>query len=240
MGKGDVVGIYLPMIPAVVVAMLACARIGAPHNVVFGGFAPEAVKERMEVSGAKVLITVDGARRKGKTAPVKEAVDATMGGLATLEHIVVVRADDRRSRRLLRRDPRRGRSGLPRRADGGRAPAVHPLFVGLDREAEGDRAHDRRLPHRCRRHAPLRVRPRPRPRRLLLLSRRRLDHRALLHRLRAARQRHHQRDVRGRARLPAQGDLVGAVRTLRRHHLLHGADGDPRVHEVGRGASERA
>ena len=48
--KGDVVGIYLPMIPEVVVAMLACARIGAPHNVVFGGFAPEAVKERMEVS----------------------------------------------------------------------------------------------------------------------------------------------------------------------------------------------
>jgi AMP-binding enzyme len=48
--KGDVVGIYLPMIPEVVVAMLACARIGAPHNVVFGGFAPEAVKQRMEVS----------------------------------------------------------------------------------------------------------------------------------------------------------------------------------------------
>ncbi len=70
-GKGDVVGIYLPMIPEVVVSMLACARIGAPHNVVFGGFAPEAVKERMEVSNAKVLITVDGARRKGKTAPVK-------------------------------------------------------------------------------------------------------------------------------------------------------------------------
>ena len=69
--KGDVVGIYLPMIPEVVVAMLACARIGAPHNVVFGGFAPEAVKERMEVSDAKALITVDGARRKGKTAPVK-------------------------------------------------------------------------------------------------------------------------------------------------------------------------
>ena len=90
-GKGDVVGIYLPMIPEVVVAMLACARIGAPHNVVFGGFAPEAVKERMEVSHAKVLITVDGARRKGKTAPVKAAVDAAMGDLESLEHIVVVR-----------------------------------------------------------------------------------------------------------------------------------------------------
>jgi acetyl-CoA synthetase len=89
--KGDVVGIYLPMIPEVVVAMLACARIGAPHNVVFGGFAPEAVKERMEVSGAKVLITVDGARRKGKTAPVKAVLDDVIGGSKTLEHIVVVR-----------------------------------------------------------------------------------------------------------------------------------------------------
>ncbi len=90
-GPGDVVGIYLPMIPEVVVAMLACARIGAPHNVVFGGFSAEAVRERMEFSAAKVLVTVDGARRKGKTAPIKEQVDAQMGDLASLETIVVVR-----------------------------------------------------------------------------------------------------------------------------------------------------
>jgi acetyl-CoA synthetase len=90
-GKGDMVGIFLPMIPEVVVAMLACARIGAPHNVVFGGFAPEAVRERMEVSHAKALITVDGARRKGKTAPVKAAVDAVLGDLGSLQTIVVVR-----------------------------------------------------------------------------------------------------------------------------------------------------
>jgi acetyl-CoA synthetase len=90
-GKGDVVGIYLPMIPEVVVSMLACARIGAPHNVVFGGFAPEAVKERMEVSNAKALITVDGSRRKGKTAPVKAAVDDVMGELRSLKTIVVIR-----------------------------------------------------------------------------------------------------------------------------------------------------
>jgi len=89
--KGDVVGIYLPMIPEVVVAMLACARIGAPHNVVFGGFAAEAVRERMEFSDAKVLITVDGAARKGRTAPVKQNVDDVMGDLASIEHIVVVR-----------------------------------------------------------------------------------------------------------------------------------------------------
>jgi acetyl-CoA synthetase len=89
--KGDIVGIYLPMIPEVVVAMLACARIGAPHNVVFGGFSAESVRERMEFSEAKALVTVDGARRKGKTAPIKETVDAVMGDLDTLEHIIVVK-----------------------------------------------------------------------------------------------------------------------------------------------------
>jgi acetyl-CoA synthetase len=89
--QGDVVGIYLPMIPEVVVAMLACARIGAPHNVVFGGFSAESVKERMEFSEAKVLITVDGARRKGKTAPIKSTVDEHMGDLASLKTVVVVR-----------------------------------------------------------------------------------------------------------------------------------------------------
>jgi acetyl-CoA synthetase len=88
--KGDVVGIFLPMIPEVVVAMLACARIGAPHNLVFGGFSPESVKERMEFSEAKALITVDGARRKGKTAPIKQQVDEVMGGLDHLETMIVV------------------------------------------------------------------------------------------------------------------------------------------------------
>ena len=92
--QGDVVGIFLPMIPEVVVAMLACARIGAIHNVVFGGFSPGSVRERMEFSDAKALITVDGARRKGKTAPIKSAVDDCMGDLETLEKIFVVRHAD--------------------------------------------------------------------------------------------------------------------------------------------------
>jgi acetyl-CoA synthetase len=90
-GKGDVVGIYLPMIPEVVVAMLACARIGAPHNLVFGGFSPESVRERMEFSDAKALITVDGARRKGKTAPIKQQVDEVMGDLESIQNIFVVK-----------------------------------------------------------------------------------------------------------------------------------------------------
>ena len=91
-GMGDVVGIYLPMIPEVVVAMLACARIGAPHNVVFGGFSPEAVRERMEFSEAKALITVDGARRKGNTAPIKSAVDPEIETVPSVETIFVVRS----------------------------------------------------------------------------------------------------------------------------------------------------
>ena len=92
--KGEIVGIFLPMIPEVVVAMLACARIGAPHNVVFGGFSAGSVRERMEFSEAKALITVDGARRKGKTANIKQAVDEEMGDLDSLEHIVVVKRTD--------------------------------------------------------------------------------------------------------------------------------------------------
>ncbi len=88
---GDVVGIYLPMIPEVAVAMLACARIGAPHNVVFGGFSPDAVKERMQFSEAKALITVDEARRKGKTAPIKSAVDEFLSEVPSIETVIVVR-----------------------------------------------------------------------------------------------------------------------------------------------------
>ena len=92
-GPGDVVGIFLPMIPEAVVAMLACARIGAPHNVVFGGFSPGSVRERMEFSEARALITVDGARRKGKTAPIKQALDEVLDAepLPGLETIFVVR-----------------------------------------------------------------------------------------------------------------------------------------------------
>src|SRR4051812_10922019 len=92
-GKGDVVGIYLPMIPEVVISMLACARIGAIHNVVFGGFSAESVRERMEFSQAKALITVDGARRKGRTAPIKQQVDEVMGDLVGTI-VVVQRADN--------------------------------------------------------------------------------------------------------------------------------------------------
>ncbi len=89
-GKGDVVGVYLPMLPETVAAMLACARIGAVHNVVFGGFSAESVKERMQFSDAKALVTADATLRRGEPIPMKSAVDAIAGEISTLEHIVVV------------------------------------------------------------------------------------------------------------------------------------------------------
>jgi acetyl-CoA synthetase len=92
--KGDVVGIYLPMIPEVVVAMLACARIGAPHNLVFGGFSPDSVKERMEFSEAKALITTNAANRKGKATEIKSAVDEFLDDVPSIETVVVVKNTD--------------------------------------------------------------------------------------------------------------------------------------------------
>jgi acetyl-CoA synthetase len=88
-GEGDVVGIFLPMVPEVAAAMLACARIGAIHNVVFGGFSVESVAERMEVSSAKALITAAGARRKGKVAGTKAQLDPLLEG-STIETVIVV------------------------------------------------------------------------------------------------------------------------------------------------------
>ncbi|HEX8647297.1 MAG TPA: acetate--CoA ligase [Thermoleophilaceae bacterium] len=90
-GKGDVVGIYMPMIPQTPAAILACARIGAVHNVVFGGFSVESVRERMEVSDAKVLVTADETLRRGKPNPMKAKVDEIVDSLPALEHVVVVK-----------------------------------------------------------------------------------------------------------------------------------------------------
>jgi acetyl-CoA synthetase len=92
--KGDVVGIYMPMIPETPAAMLACARIGATHNVVFGGFSVESVKERMAVSDAKVLVTANANLRRGKPIPMKEQVDTVLGDLPKMEHVVVVKRAD--------------------------------------------------------------------------------------------------------------------------------------------------
>ena len=89
---GDTVAIYLPMIPEAVVAMLACARIGAPHSVVFGGFSAEALHSRIADAQAKVVITADGGYRRGKPSALKPAVDAALEhGESSVTSVLVVR-----------------------------------------------------------------------------------------------------------------------------------------------------
>jgi acetyl-CoA synthetase len=89
--KGDRVGIYLPMIPEAAVAMLACARIGAIHSVVFGGFSPESLRDRMNDAKAKVVITADGGYRRGQVIPLKRNTDKALEEVPSVEHVVVVR-----------------------------------------------------------------------------------------------------------------------------------------------------
>ena len=89
--RGDRVNIYLPMIPEAAVAMLACARIGAAHSVVFGGFSAQSLTDRINDAEAKVLITADGGYRRGEVFPLKAAADEALEGTPTIEHVVVVR-----------------------------------------------------------------------------------------------------------------------------------------------------
>jgi acetyl-CoA synthetase len=89
--KGDRVAIYLPMIPEAAIAMLACARIGAVHSVIFGGFSAESVRDRVNDAQARVLITADGGYRRGQVVPLKRMADHAMAEAPSIEHCIVVR-----------------------------------------------------------------------------------------------------------------------------------------------------
>ena len=92
--KGDRVAIYLPMIPELVISMLACARIGAVHSVVFAGYSPEALKERINDAEAKLLITADGGYRRGAIIPLKHDADFALMDTPSIEHVVIVKRGD--------------------------------------------------------------------------------------------------------------------------------------------------
>jgi acetyl-CoA synthetase len=89
--KGDRVAIYMGMVPETVVAMLACARIGAPHSVVFGGFTAQSLKDRINDAEAKVLITADGAWRRGAVVKLKDIADEAIAGTPSIAHVIVLR-----------------------------------------------------------------------------------------------------------------------------------------------------
>ncbi|HYC24181.1 MAG TPA: acetate--CoA ligase [Candidatus Bathyarchaeia archaeon] len=88
---GDRVALYMPLVPELAIAMLACARIGATHSIIFGGFSAEAVRDRVSDAQAKVVITADGGYRRGGVVPLKVNVDAALEGLPSVEAVLVVR-----------------------------------------------------------------------------------------------------------------------------------------------------
>src|SRR5712692_4026788 len=87
--KGDRVNIYLGMVPELPIAMLACARMGAPHSVVFGGFSSDSLRDRINDAESKVLITADGAWRRGQVVPLKESADIAMSETPSIEKCLV-------------------------------------------------------------------------------------------------------------------------------------------------------
>ncbi|MGH7663316.1 MAG: AMP-binding protein, partial [Gemmatimonadaceae bacterium] len=91
--RGDRVAVYLPLIPEAAIAMLACARIGAPHSVVFGGFSPDSLRDRINDARAKVLITADGGYRRGQMVALKRNADSALENTPSIEHVVVVKRD---------------------------------------------------------------------------------------------------------------------------------------------------
>ena len=141
-GKGDRVTIYMPMIPEAAYAMLACARIGAIHSVVFGGFSPDSLAQRIKDCQSKFIITADEGLRGGKKVPLKANVDAAIAKCGGVDWVLMVkrtrRSRERRSgpRHLVSRRGGDGDDRVPVRADERGRPAVHPLYVRFDRPAQ--------------------------------------------------------------------------------------------------------
>ncbi|WP_344845308.1 acetate--CoA ligase [Kribbella ginsengisoli] len=128
---GDIVAIYMPMIPETVVAMLACARIGAPHTVIFGGFSSEALKDRILDCDARVVITADGGYRRGAPAALKPAVDAALVDCPDVRNVLVVNRTGQETAMVANRDlwwedfvGKQSTEHTPEAFD-----AEHPLYV---------------------------------------------------------------------------------------------------------------
>ena len=130
-GKGDRVAIYLGMIPEIVVAMLACARIGAPHTVIFGGFSPDSVRDRVLDCGVTAMITGDGAWRGGKLVPLKANVNAALEGAPDVHTCVVVRRTENEIGWVDGRDVwyHELAAGQPAECEPEMVGAEHPLYI---------------------------------------------------------------------------------------------------------------
>jgi acetyl-CoA synthetase len=129
--RGDRIAIYMPMVPELAIAMLACARIGAPHSIVFGGFSAEALRDRIVDAGAKLVITADGGFRKGAAFPLKVAVDEALEGTPDVAHVVVVRRTGEPTAMRKGRDQwwHDLMEGASPRCAAAKLDAEHPLFI---------------------------------------------------------------------------------------------------------------
>ncbi len=128
---GDRIAIYLPMIPEAVIAMLACARIGAVHTVIFGGFSAEAIKDRINDCQAKLVITADGGWRRGKVIELKANVDKALAGAPTVHTVLVVKRCGNAVTMVEGRDVwwKEAWEGAPNSHDAKAFDAEHPLFI---------------------------------------------------------------------------------------------------------------
>jgi acetyl-CoA synthetase len=129
--KGDRVGIYMGMVPEAAIAMLGCARIGAVHSVVFGGFAAEAVRDRMNDAQAKLIVTQDGTYRRGSVVPLKAQVDQALGQCPSVEHVIVLRRAGNPIEMQLGRDHdwEERMASAPAAHTAPALDAEHPLFI---------------------------------------------------------------------------------------------------------------
>jgi acetyl-CoA synthetase len=130
-GAGDRVAIYMPMVPEAVIAMLACARVGAIHTVVFGGFSPEALKDRINDCGAKLVITADGGWRRGKVVELKAAVDEAVEHTPSVQAVLVLKRCGNPVKMHEGRDIwwHEAWAGAPNHHKPKAFPSEHPLFI---------------------------------------------------------------------------------------------------------------
>ena len=244
--RDDRVNIYLPMIPELPVSLLACARIGAAHSVVFGGFSPDALADRINDAEAKVLITADGGWRRGATVALKANSDVALVNTPSIEHVVVVR-----------------RTGQDVHMEPGRDLWYHELIADASADCPAEPMDSEQLLYLLYTSGTT-----AKPKGIMHTSGGYLTQVAFTHKY--VFDLHPdtdvywcaadigwvtghsyivygpltngaiERDVRGHPRLSGQGSLVGDHREVQGHDPVHGADGDPHVHEVGSGGTRQA
>ena len=240
---GDRVAIYLPMIPEAVVAMLACARIGAPHTVVFGGFSADALSSRIIDCGVEIVITADGGYRRGAQSSLKPAVDEALKSCPDVRNVLVIQRTKQDTPMTEGRDLW-WHEFVAKQSDDHVCeyfPAEHPLYVMY---TSGSTGKPKGILHTTGGYlvgvsythwASFDLKAGDRH--LLDGRGHRLGDWAFLSGVRTAGERHDVGHVRGHPRHPAQGSLVGDHREVPSVDLVLCAYSDPDVHEVGFGYS---